>query len=89
MLRAIRFSSKLGFEIETNTFEAIKANVKNISKIAIERVMQEIFKASDSTGEQFAEFILKLDESSLLEYILNESIDLGETDKILEFIKSV
>ena len=44
MLRAIRFVSKLGFDIETETLNAItelKANIKNVS---IERIMVELDK---------------------------------------------
>ena len=42
MLRAIRFSTQLGFAIEPKTFSAICANPKNIAKISGERIRMEL-----------------------------------------------
>ena len=42
MLRAVRFSTQLGFAIETKTFSAICANPKNIAKISGERIRMEL-----------------------------------------------
>jgi poly(A) polymerase len=42
MLRAIRFSTQLGFAIEPRTFSAICSNAKNISKISGERIAMEL-----------------------------------------------
>ena len=39
MLRAFRFSSKLGFEIEYDTLEAIKKNAELIKFVSIERIL--------------------------------------------------
>ena len=44
MLRAIRFSGQLGFNIEANTFEAISENAVLLRKISIERVRDEFTK---------------------------------------------
>ena len=44
MLRALRFSTQLGFQIEKETFIALKNNVKLIKKISIERIRDEITK---------------------------------------------
>ena len=44
MLRAFRFSSKLGFEIEYDTLEAIKKNAELIKFISIERIVNEFKK---------------------------------------------
>lgn len=44
ILRAFRFVSKLGFNIEENTLEAIKKQVSLIKNISIERVMIELNK---------------------------------------------
>ncbi len=46
--RACRFSSQLGFEIEKNTFEAIKKSVDVASKISAERIRDEIIKIIQS-----------------------------------------
>jgi poly(A) polymerase len=42
MLRAVRFSTQLGFAIEPDTFSSICSNAKNISKISGERIAMEL-----------------------------------------------
>jgi tRNA nucleotidyltransferase/poly(A) polymerase len=42
MLRAVRFSTQLGFAIEPGTFSAICSNAKNIAKISGERIAVEL-----------------------------------------------
>ena len=42
MLRAVRFSTQLGFAIESRTFSAICGSTKNISKISGERIAVEL-----------------------------------------------
>ncbi|MHC4069088.1 MAG: CCA tRNA nucleotidyltransferase [Planctomycetota bacterium] len=42
MLRAVRFSTQLGFRIEPKTFSAIKKNAKNINGISGERIAMEL-----------------------------------------------
>lgn len=44
MLRAVRFVSQLGYDIEDGTKEGIKANLDRLSKIPHERVKEEINK---------------------------------------------
>ncbi len=44
MLRAVRFSSQLGFDIDPDTLEAIKINNSLIQKISAERIREEIDK---------------------------------------------
>jgi putative nucleotidyltransferase with HDIG domain len=44
MLRAIRFSTQLGFKIEPNSFNAIKANVHRLEIISQERITDELNK---------------------------------------------
>lgn len=44
MLRAIRFSAQLGYEIDSKTFEAIKCLCDNISKVSMERIQVELVK---------------------------------------------
>ena len=50
MLRAVRFTSQLGFQLEVSAFEAIGAMAKRILDISAERVRDELFKlmATDS-----------------------------------------
>lgn len=44
MMRAVRFATLLDFEIEEQTLEAIKKNVKNLLRVSKERVREELFK---------------------------------------------
>lgn len=50
MLRAFRFSSKLDFEIEYDTLEAIKRNAELIKFISIERIVNEFKKLLSGKG---------------------------------------
>lgn len=50
MLRAFRFSSKLGFEIEKDTLEAIKKNAELIKFVSIERIVNEFKKLLRGKG---------------------------------------
>ncbi|MDF1811356.1 MAG: CCA tRNA nucleotidyltransferase [Verrucomicrobiales bacterium] len=44
LLRAVRFATVLGFEIEPRTWEAIQSGTENIRKIAPERIREELDK---------------------------------------------
>lgn len=50
MLRAFRFSSKLGFDIDSNTLMAIKNNAKLITYVSIERIVNEFRKLLEGKG---------------------------------------
>lgn len=50
MLRAFRFSSKLGFEIEEDTLGAIKKNAELIKFVSIERIVNEFKKLLSGKG---------------------------------------
>lgn len=51
MLRAFRFSSKLGFEIEYDTLAAIKKNAELIKFVSIERIVNEFKKLLSGKGD--------------------------------------
>lgn len=44
ILRACHFTSKLGFDIEKNTFDAMLKNVKSIKSLSSERILDELNK---------------------------------------------
>jgi putative nucleotidyltransferase with HDIG domain len=48
VMRAVRIAAELGFTIEEETFEAIKANASLINKIARERIRDELLKLLSS-----------------------------------------
>lgn len=70
LLRAIRFTSQLGFLIEDNTRNSIQKNASLITKISWERIRDEFLKILES--DHPAEGILFLKSAGLLSYILPE-----------------
>ena len=70
MMRAIRFASTLGFEIENNSFEAIKNQADRIKIISLERIMTEFNKIMLS--EKPSVGLKLLEETGLLELIMPE-----------------
>ncbi|MEG0250216.1 MAG: CCA tRNA nucleotidyltransferase [Peptostreptococcus sp.] len=77
MVRAIRFSAKLGFEIEEKTFSSILRNSKNVENISIERInkeLEEIIEYNSSKLEYFN--TVKLSKWLFNGYILDrENLD--------------
>jgi tRNA nucleotidyltransferase/poly(A) polymerase len=78
LLRAIRFASRLGFQIDQKTIEAIKSNAPEIQKVASERILKELNKMAEQTGVRFAQAIVMLQDLGLLEYILPEVLQLKD-----------
>jgi len=70
MLRAIRFSCQLTFNIEKNTYNAIKDNYKLIENISFERIRDELCKILISPNPSRGLELLK--DTKLLELILPE-----------------
>ena len=73
LMRAIRFAAQLGFQIESNTLEAIMHDAELLNSIAQERVRDELMKilASDYPYEG----IMLLKNTGLLQYILPELLE--------------
>lgn len=74
MLRGIRFSTQLGFDIESETFDAIARNKDRIEIISGERIIDELSKIILSPKPSVG-FIL-LDKVGLLEIIFPEFVAL-------------
>jgi len=70
LLRAIRFTSQLGFLIEDKTRDSIQKNASLIIKISAERIRDEFLKILG--GDHPSEGILFLKSTGLLSYILPE-----------------
>lgn len=70
MLRAIRFAARLGFTIEAQTFDAIRAEAGTITDMAWERIGDEVVRIL-TEGQARRGFEL-LDASGLLLYVLPE-----------------
>ncbi len=73
MLRAVRFATTLGFEIEVKTKEAIKKNSIWLEAISQERIRDEFVKIIMS--EKAADGVELLRELGLLKYIVPELLE--------------
>ena len=67
MLRAVRFSTQLNFEIAPETFSAIRTNAKNIHKISGERIAMEL--QAVLTDPDRAIGLQMLEETTLIKHI--------------------
>jgi len=70
MLRAVRFSARFGFQIDAETFAAIRLHAHEISQVSAERIREEVTKLlTEGAARRGMEL---LDESGLLRQILPE-----------------
>ena len=77
LLRAVRFSAKLGFEIDSNTEEAIKKLAEGLSKVSKERVEVELTKTITSSNPMY---VKKIFDFGLARYICDgfDDIKIGK-----------
>ena len=75
MMRAIRFATQLGFEIEEKTFEAIRENKERINIISQERITDELNKIMLSPKPSVGWHLLFV--SGLLKIIFPQMVDLA------------
>ncbi|MER3328854.1 MAG: HD domain-containing protein, partial [Candidatus Kapaibacterium sp.] len=80
MMRAARFASQLGFEIESKSFEAIKLLHIEIKKISQERITDEFLKILKTKKPSIGLNILM--DTGLLEIIFPEVYNLRGIDKV-------
>ncbi len=86
MLRAIRFSSTLGFEIEKNTYDAIIEKRELLKNISVERIREEFTK---TLFAEYNERISLLIETELIKYYDEDFFNYIKDNlaKIIELIK--
>ncbi len=80
MMRAIRFATQLGFEIEEKTFEAIRENKERINIISQERITDELNKIMLSAKPSVGWHLLFV--SGLLKIIFPQMVDLAGAEYI-------
>ncbi len=83
MLRAVRFAARLGFSIEEGTAEAIRAQAATITRIAAERVRDELSRILTEGGARRG--MEMLDELGLLTWILPEATRMKGVEQPPEF----
>lgn len=87
MLRAVRFSAQLNFNIDEETFLAIKSNSSSIQNISKERIRVELSKTLLSNNAFSG--MIKLKESNLLKEILPYDLNLNNSiDKVNQNLSS-
>jgi poly(A) polymerase len=70
MLRAVRFSARFGFQIDRETFAAIRQHAHEMGQVSAERIREELTKLlTEGAARRGMEL---LDESGLLKHILPE-----------------
>lgn len=74
MMRAVRFSSQLNFQIETKTKQAIASKSELLTKIAMERIREEFVKLM--LGQAANQGVEQLISTNLYQYLpgLNEQV---------------
>jgi len=78
MMRAIRFASQLGFEIENKSFEAISKNAERIKIVSMERISEELNKIILSPIPSVG--LALMFKSGLMELVFPELQDLQGVD---------
>lgn len=79
MMRAIRFSAQLGFELEAETMQAIRTLAPTIRKISAERIQMELIKTLVSDHPQHMRLLYELGLSA---YFLPEFDRMMETGQV-------
>jgi tRNA nucleotidyltransferase/poly(A) polymerase len=75
-LRGVRFASRLDFNIDQKTIDAIKKFAPEIGKVSAERITKELNKMAEQEGPKFAQALEMLDSVGLLNFILPEVVEL-------------
>ena len=83
MLRAIRFATVLGFEIDPATWEAVRAQAAEIRAVSTERIREEVVRIFLSAN-RVRGFDL-LDQSGLMEQIIPEMMALKGCEQPPQF----
>ena len=87
MLRAIRFTAELNFELDQDTYEAIKSNAVSISRISVERIFVELSRMLTGKNPKLA--LELLNESGIFKEVLGElnALDLANESNDLSEMK--
>lgn len=83
MLRAIRFTAVLGFQIEAKTFEAIRVEAERIQHVSVERVKDEMDKLFK--GQHPLEAFQTFQETRLANYLPLFPEDIEKLNRCIPF----
>lgn len=82
-LRAIRFSARFGFEIESTTWQALRDSAPHLTRLSAERVKQELEKTMEQVGEP-SRALRMWQESGALRVLLPELVDAVEAMRAVD-----
>ena len=83
LLRAVRFAARLGFEIESATFQAILRQHASIARVSAERVRDELVRILTEGGARRG--FEMLDTTGLLEVLLPEMAEMKGVEQPPEY----
>lgn len=83
MIRAVRFASRYGFQIQNDTYSAIKEMAEQIMGISVERIREEVLKII--TRKNPGSGLDMLQQSGLLKHILPEVEDMKGVNQPPQF----
>jgi len=90
ILRAIRFSAQLDFDIEYETFNGLKENAHLISSIPKERVRQELQKAIlAKSAKRCLELLIEINAFLYMEIDYKEKLSGSEAEALMELSASI
>jgi tRNA nucleotidyltransferase (CCA-adding enzyme) len=72
MMRAARFATKLDMKIDKGTRSVARKLAKDITKLSMERIRDELFKSAEMGSKKFAQYLRTLDDLKILQVILPE-----------------
>ncbi len=84
LLRAVRFSARLGLRIEAETWAAVVKHARLITKVSPERIREEL--TDMLTGNAPAISVMLLEQSGLLEWVLPEIKSTKNRLQVLDFL---
>ncbi|WP_037544430.1 CCA tRNA nucleotidyltransferase [Spirochaeta lutea] len=87
ILRAIRFSSQLGFTIEAQTWQGMKNHRDGLASVSIERIRDEFTKIILS--DQASSGVRQLEEIGLYQYFIPEISKCVEADLFTHLVNTV
>lgn len=83
LMRAIRFAARLDFEIEENSFRAVKENSHLISKVSSERIGEELIKILSVTNKRRA--IELLFDLGIIHHIIPEFVAMKGCEQPVDY----
>lgn len=82
-LRAIRFSARFGFEIESTTWQALRDSAPHLTRLSAERVKQELEKTMEQVDRP-SHALQMWEQSGALGVLLPELVGAGEAMRAVD-----